>query len=345
MLTLRRPTGEATLNIPEVSICIPAYNGDQFISQAIESALAQTFTNLEIIVVDDGSKDGTVEIAESYAVHDSRVRVYRNAQNLGLPRNWDRCRDLATGNWIMFLFQDDLFRPDCVKHMVRSAIENSAQLVCCRRNFTFFPEVSEATRNYFLTYTTCHNFARYFPNRTFVPAREFCAQLVRTPTVNFIGEPSAVLLQRSTAEIFGRFHPVLVQLVDFEYWARIAVQRGIAYVDEPLVMFRVHGKSATAQNAQASVRIDWLDGIVMLHDFLHAPAYTNLRSSLKNRALLYRHYVRGVAKLKQGRDGRDPHYPSWPTALKHYPELQHAGLITRTVELAYRLWRWSRKPH
>jgi glycosyltransferase involved in cell wall biosynthesis len=102
MLTLRRPTGEATLNIPEVSICIPAYNGDQFISQAIESALAQTFTNLEIIVVDDGSKDGTVEIAESYAVHDSRVRVYRNAQNLGLPRNWDRCRDLATGNWIMF---------------------------------------------------------------------------------------------------------------------------------------------------------------------------------------------------------------------------------------------------
>jgi glycosyltransferase involved in cell wall biosynthesis len=325
--------------MPQVSICIPAYNGARFIAQAIESAQAQTFSNLEIIVVDDGSKDQTVEIAEGYAASDSRVRVYRNAQNLGLPRNWDRCRDLASGEWVMFLFQDDLFRPDCVERMLQTAIEHNALMACCCRNFTFFPEVPEETRSNFLAYTARHNFEQYFPNQGFVSAREFCAQLAITPTINFIGEPTAVILHRSTLETFGRFHPVMVQLVDFEYWSRIAVQKGIAHVHQPLVTFRVHGQSATTKNAQAAVRKDRLDGIVLLHEYLHAPAYANLRSSWKNRAILYRQYVQRVAELKLGSDDRDPSDPTWNTALNRYPELRRVGVLTRAIELAYKFWR------
>jgi glycosyltransferase involved in cell wall biosynthesis len=330
--------------MPKVSICIPTYNGARFIAQAIESALAQTFADIEVLLVDDGSTDATVEVAESYATQDPRLKIYRNAENLGLPRNWDRCRELASGEWVMFLFQDDLFREDCVERMVETAVQHSASLVCCRRNFTFFPEVPEASRNYFLAYTESHNFARYFPGMTFVDADTFSAQLAATPTINFIGEPTAVLLHRNTLENFGRFHSAMVQLVDFEYWTRIAVQKGIAYVDEPLVTFRVHGKSATTKNAEAAVRKDRLDSIILLHGYLHAPAYSKLRSSLKNCALLYRHYVRRVAQLQQTPQDLDPGDPTWEAALLYYPELQRTGFLTKAITSMYRLWRRSTKP-
>jgi hypothetical protein len=161
--------------------------------------------------------------------------------------------------------------------------------------------------------------------------------------VNFIGEPTAVLLRRDTLESFGRFHPRMVQLVDFEYWARIGVQSGIAHVEEPLVTFRVHGNSATTNNAKSTARTDRLDSIILLHDFLHAPAYGNLRSSMHRRTLLLRQYLRRVDQLKQGPEYRDPQDPTWQAALGRYPELQHAGVITKTAELAYRFWRRNKK--
>jgi len=330
--------------MPKVSICIPSYNGARFIAQAIESGLAQTMADLEVVVVDDGSTDNTVEIANEYSASDSRVRVYRNAENLGLPGNWDRCRALASGEWVMFLFQDDLFRPDCAEQMLSAAINHSAQLVCCKREFDFSPEIPEETRVNFLSYPKAHNLARFFPHKTFVSAREFRDQLVLTPTVNFIGEPTAVLLRRDTLEMFGRFHPAMMQLVDFEYWVRIAVRKGLAHIEEPLVTFRVHGNSATTKNSQSIVREDRLDSIILLHDYLHAPAYRDLRSSIRHRTLLLKQYARRIDELKQGVETRDPQDPTWEAALKRYPELEHAGAAAHTAELVYRFWQWNKRP-
>ena len=329
--------------MPQVSICIPCYNASAFISQAIESALAQTFSDFEIVVVDDGSTDDTVEMAKSFARRDARIRIHQNSDNLGIPRNWDRCRDLAVGEWVMFLFQDDLFRPDCAERMVRAAIQYSAKVVCCRRNFAFGPEVTEKHREDFLEKIEQGNFAAYFPNRSWVSPGDFCAQLAATPTVNFVGEPTAVLLHRSTSELFGKFHKTLIQYVDLEYWARIAVQAGIAYVDEPLITFRIHGQSSSSRNECAALRIDRLDRIIMLHDFLYSPAYASLRKSLKNRGKLYRHYAQQVAWLKQGPSESDPSRPTWECALDHYPELNNIDLVTSAVVSTHALARRLRK--
>lgn len=237
----------------------------------------------------------------------------------------------------MFLFQDDLFRSDCVARMVKAASDRLAIFVCCQRDFAFFPEVSNKFRNDFLGYTLNHNVARYFPNQSWVTAPAFRAQLAMTPMSNFIGEPTAVLLHSSALEKFGRFHGSMTQLVDFEYWARIAVQVGMGYVDEPLITFRMHGKSATSLNADAAIRVNLLDDMVMLHDFIHAPAYASLRRSPKNWVRLYRHYSRLVGYLKQGSGER------WQAALDRYPELRRTGLLTPAVMSATVVWGWLRR--
>jgi glycosyltransferase involved in cell wall biosynthesis len=332
--------------MPRVSICIPTYNGARFIAEALESALSQTHSDLEILVVDDGSSDDTVKISEEYARRDGRIKVHRNPQNLGLPKNWDRCRELASGEWITFLFHDDLLHSNCVEKMIEAAVRNSIPIVCCRRDFTFFPEVPQATRRRFLSYVERHAFARYFPGNAFVTASNFSSRLSLTPLANFVGEPTAVMLHHTTLSRFGPFHAVMKQLVDFEYWARIAVHTGIAYIDDPLITFRIHASSATETNRQNVVRKDRLDSIVLLHDYLHAPAYEPLRRSPINRFRLLRHYSRRIAELQLNEQHRDPEDPSWGDALIHYPPLAHPGLIAHALSFLFRarLTKFSKDP-
>src|SRR5437899_12562971 len=99
---------------PSVSICIPTYNGAAHLAPCLESALNQTWTDFELLIVDDASSDDTVAITEACAARDRRVRVARNPRNLGLVGNWNRCLELAKGTWIKFLFQDDLLSPACL---------------------------------------------------------------------------------------------------------------------------------------------------------------------------------------------------------------------------------------
>lgn len=84
-----------------------SYNREQYIAEAIESVLASTYTNFELIVVDDGSKDRTVEIAKAYAQADERITVYVNEQNLGDYRNRNKAASYATGEFIMYVDSDD----------------------------------------------------------------------------------------------------------------------------------------------------------------------------------------------------------------------------------------------
>jgi glycosyltransferase involved in cell wall biosynthesis len=322
--------------MPTVSLCIPTYNAARFIAEALDSAIAQTFDDIEVLVVDDGSKDETLEIVERYAREDARIKIHTNARNLGLPGNWDRARELARGEWIMFLFQDDLFAPRCVELMLAAARRTSASLICCRREVSFSPEVSVEQRKNFMAYIRAHELASLFPGKEWIAAHEFSSQVARTPLSNFVGEPSCVMLHRNTLDEFGRFNTNMIQLVDFEYWARIATSRGIAYVDEPLVTFRVHGKSATSSNAQSALRKDRLDGVILLHEFLHAPAYGALRSPLWNYFLLSVQYFARLGQLKRTDARRDPQDPSWAVALDYYPALKQRSLLSKAGEWLYR---------
>lgn len=101
---------------PLVSILIPVYNRDNFIGECIESALAQTYTNIEVVVVDNASTDRTWEICQEFAALDQRVRVFRNDTNIGPVRNWLRCLDKAQGEYGKILFSDDLMFAHFLEH-------------------------------------------------------------------------------------------------------------------------------------------------------------------------------------------------------------------------------------
>ena len=86
------------MNSPAISVLIPLYNAEKFIAQAIESVLQQTFTDFEIIIVDNFSTDTSFEIARKYT-NDNRVKLFQNPQNIGMVRNWNQCILYATGKY------------------------------------------------------------------------------------------------------------------------------------------------------------------------------------------------------------------------------------------------------
>ena len=98
--------------IPMVSVITPTYNGSKFISESIESVISQTYTNWEMIIVDDCSEDGSYEIILEYTKKDSRIKVCRMAQNSGAASCRNKAIELSQGEYLAFLDSDDLWFPE-----------------------------------------------------------------------------------------------------------------------------------------------------------------------------------------------------------------------------------------
>jgi len=109
---------------PLVSILIPVYNRETMIAQALRSAMAQTYAELEIIVVDNASTDRTFRIVQDHAHQDTRVHCFRNEQNVGPVRNWMKCLERSSGEYIKFLFSDDWLEPQAVERLLEPLLEH-----------------------------------------------------------------------------------------------------------------------------------------------------------------------------------------------------------------------------
>jgi len=263
-----------------VSVCIPAYNGSRHIAQAIESALTQTYRDLEVIVVDDCSNDGTADIANDYAQIDARVRVMRNSRNLGLVGNWNRSLDFATSDWIKFLFQDDLLHSRCIEVMLQSAEASGGSFIACQRDFVFEYEGEPPESVTDIYFQNRKKAQEVFRSGYLSPSEVALAALERDG-LNFVGEPTSVLLNRHVFERIGRFDAGLAQICDFEFWMRAGIHYGIRMVQQDLATFRVHERSTTSLNReQRALPIKELDRIVLLHQFLFDPLYEELRKTL-----------------------------------------------------------------
>src|SRR5580658_4968334 len=98
-----------TTDTPMVSVALCTYNGQQFLPAQLDTLLAQDYHNLEIVVVDDNSTDNTWRILQKYAQLDHRVKLFRNDQNVGYIRNFERAIKLCSGDLIALSDQDDLW--------------------------------------------------------------------------------------------------------------------------------------------------------------------------------------------------------------------------------------------
>ena len=118
------------MNKPIISVIVPVYNTEKYLHRCIDSILAQTFTDFELLLIDDGSKDNSGKICDEYAAKDSRVRVFHkenggvsSARNLGL--------DNAQGEWIAFVDSDDYISPQMYELLYKKSLNDSSELVYC----------------------------------------------------------------------------------------------------------------------------------------------------------------------------------------------------------------------
>lgn len=240
------------MNDPLVSICIPTYNGEKFIAEALESAINQTYPNLEIVVSDDASKDDTLSLIEKFKGKTKiPIRIYHH-QPQGIGENWNNCIRNASGKYIKFLFQDDILEYNCIEKMVSLALcDIKIGLVYCKRNFIYNPN-NNIHIKWINDYGTLHqSWDNLTINSTCVIEGNKLLRnlyLLKFPE-NKIGEPTAVLLKKECFDKVGYFDTGLKQALDIEFWYRVMKNFNVGFVDEALIKFRLHDEQATFVNS------------------------------------------------------------------------------------------------
>jgi glycosyltransferase involved in cell wall biosynthesis len=120
-------------NKPRVSIGLPVYNGKQFLKEALDSILSQTFENFELIISDNASTDGTEEICREYAAKDRRIRYYRHEQNLGAAWNFNHVFELSTGEYFKWAAADDFCASNFLARCVEVLDNDPSVVVSCTK--------------------------------------------------------------------------------------------------------------------------------------------------------------------------------------------------------------------
>lgn len=212
---------------PKVSILIPTYNYGHHIDEAIQSALNQTYTDFEMVIVDDQSTDNTDEVVAKY-LNDKRIRYYKNPVNLGLVENFNRCLSYAKGEYIKFLLADDKFEP--------SLLEKFVQIM------EKYPNVSLVTSNRDMFGTEIKK--RNLPFTGLREGKKVIFESLREKNGNWIGEPTTVMFRRSDLRV-GNFNPAYYCLVDWEMWLRLLCVGDCYIIPETLSYFRVHADQAS----------------------------------------------------------------------------------------------------
>jgi glycosyltransferase involved in cell wall biosynthesis len=249
---------------PSVSICVPVYNAERWLGEALESALRQTHADFELVLADNASTDASVQIASSFG--DPRIRVETARRTIGAVANHNRAVRLARGELVKFLHADDLLLPACLSEMV--ALMNEDERIA----LVFAPRdilVEGSDPEWAETYARPHeNFARL--ERT-NEGRCLFRELLKTGfNENWIGEPTATLVRRVALERVGLFNERLYQIADLELWARIAYEHRVGFVNRTCSVYRHHEYSGTVRNA--STRRDWFDPVWLLEGLLQLPA-------------------------------------------------------------------------
>lgn len=286
------------MNQPLVSICIPTYNGEKFIEQALQSAINQTYKNIEIIISDDNSVDNTLAIVKEKLTNSSIPFYIFKHEPKGIGANWNNCIKKANGVYIKFLFQDDLLENNCIEEMLNVFyINQNVGLVASKRAFIIEENAKgDFTNNWVAKYANLQqtiddtNEELFVLNKLLFKSEEF-----RKSPLNKIGEPSVVLFKKEIVNKIGFFRTDLKQLLDYEFWYRILKTKEIIIINKVLVKFRIHNEQATNVN-----RHNDLNDYIIYDRILYKKYYSLLNG--KEQIKLYKKYslfFKVLRKLKK----------------------------------------------
>ena len=209
-----------------VSIVLPVYNGEKYLRESIESVISQTYTNWELIIVDDCSKDKTAEIAKEYAEKDGRIQYYLNEKNLRLPRNLNKGFSLARGDYLTWTSDDNVFLSNAIETLVK-ALEDDTDAEFAFSDLDIIDEYSVKSGS------------QRIPKNYF-------EQIIGT---NIVG--ACFLYTRKVYDTVGDYQHGKILVEDYDYWQRIFAKYKTVAVHEVLYKYRVHSSSLTGTNPES----------------------------------------------------------------------------------------------
>ena len=219
---------------PLISVCIPCYNGAEFLGRTLAGVLGQTFADFEVVLADDRSTDETISVISRFT--DPRIRLIRNERNLGLGLNWSNVLSQSVGKYVKLLCEDDLLHPECLARQlaILESPSNSrvALAVCNRKVINSQDEVILSGR-------------LGFPSGL-VSGPSLIRKSVRWGS-NLIGEPAVGLFRRQALERITMWDASNSYLCDLALWAEL-LKHGDAFLDDnQLAAFRVSRGAASSR--------------------------------------------------------------------------------------------------
>lgn len=278
---------------PLVSICIPTYNGEKFIEETLDSAISQTYKNIEIIITDDCSTDNTLSICELYAQKDARIKIFKNPHNLGLIGNWNQSIEKASSDWIKFLFQDDLLKPTCVEEMIYEAIDKNVNFVISSREYLFDNISDERVvkgYSYLLKSTRI-----IFKNKTIYSPTQTAKAIAPYVFINCLGEPPTFLFKKQYYKK-SDFPTQYYQLMDYIFVLNKIITQNFVFISKPLLIFRIHNDSESMKNSnlkslskatiEKQIYIQFYEKILICDTLLNNPNYIELKKNISVKNIL-----------------------------------------------------------
>lgn len=222
-----------------VSVCIPVFNGEQFLGATIASVLEQTHEDFELVVVDNDSQDKTLEIVHSF--DDERIRLVRNDANIGAEGNWNRAADEARCEYVKVLCHDDVLYPKCLEQQIAvlDAHPEAAFTAGKRDIVDADGEVLLRDRGLF--------------GMSGVVAPPAALRRVVLSGTNPFGEPVAVLMRDSARRAAGPFNGSRPYMIDVDMWCRLLDHGSVVAVPETVGAFRVSLSSWSYRLAREQV--------------------------------------------------------------------------------------------
>jgi glycosyltransferase involved in cell wall biosynthesis len=219
---------------PKLSICIPVYNGESFIEEAIDSVIKQSFNDFELIIIDNNSTDQTVGLITKYS--DPRIKLIQNETNIGLIPNWNKAIDSSKGKYIKILPADDFIYPNCLQlqcDILDKDIEHKISMVCARRNI--IDDSGKIILN--------RGFSRH---EISVHGTDAINKNVRSGG-NIIGEGGAIMFRKEIIKKTGYFNSDIFYVLDLDLWYKILLHGNLYVLPQILSAFRVSGSSASVK--------------------------------------------------------------------------------------------------
>ncbi len=234
---------------PRVSIGLPVYNGERYLAETLDSLLAQTFKDFELVISDNGSTDRTEEICRSYAARDSRIRYYRSDTNRGAAWNHNRVFELSSGEYFKWQCHDDLCHPEFLEKCV-SVLDREPSAVLCYSQFVRIDEKG-----------------------SLVEREVWGQEPVASSAVKGTARPhqrfrSLIHRRDSCEEIYGVMRPSVARQTrlignytqsDDNFLAELALRGNFCEVPEPLYYYRLHPQKSTEVYRNRVKCMAWFD--------------------------------------------------------------------------------------